>query len=47
MPVFNAFDGTELAYHVVGAGEPLICLPGGPMRASAWATSAACPGTGS
>jgi proline iminopeptidase len=35
MPVFNAFDGTELAYHVVGAGEPLICLPGGPMRASA------------
>ena len=35
MPVFNAFDGTELAYQVVGAGEPLICLPGGPMRASA------------
>jgi len=35
MPVFNAFDGTELAYHVDGAGEPLICLPGGPMRASA------------
>jgi proline iminopeptidase len=34
MPVFNAFDGTELAYHVDGAGEPLICLPGGPMRAS-------------
>jgi len=36
MPVFNAFDGTELAYQVVGAGEPLICLPGGPMRASAY-----------
>jgi proline iminopeptidase len=38
MPVFDAFDafdGTELAYHVDGAGEPLICLPGGPMRASA------------
>src|SRR6204780_4411644 len=35
MPVFDAFDGTELAYHVNGAGEPLICLPGGPMRASA------------
>lgn len=35
MPVFDAFDGTELAYHVDGVGEPLICLPGGPMRASA------------
>ena len=35
MPVFDAFDGTELAYHVDGDGEPLICLPGGPMRASA------------
>jgi len=34
MPAFNAFDGTELAYHVHGAGVPLICLPGGPMRAS-------------
>jgi len=36
MPVFEAFDGTELACHVDGAGEPLICLPGGPMRASAY-----------
>jgi proline iminopeptidase len=36
MPVFDAFDGTELAYHVDGAGAPLICLPGGPMRASAY-----------
>ena len=35
MPVFNAFDGTELAYRVDGVGEPLICVPGGPMRASA------------
>jgi proline iminopeptidase len=35
MPVFDAFDGTELAFHVDGVGEPLICLPGGPMRASA------------
>ena len=35
MPVFDAFDGTKLAYRVDGAGEPLICLPGGPMRASA------------
>jgi proline iminopeptidase len=34
MPAFPAFDGTELAYHVHGDGVPLICLPGGPMRAS-------------
>ncbi|MGW6141159.1 alpha/beta fold hydrolase [Streptomyces sp. NPDC055144] len=36
MPTFTASDGTRLAYHVVGEGEPLICLPGGPMRASAY-----------
>ncbi|MCM2430559.1 alpha/beta fold hydrolase [Streptomyces sp. RKAG337] len=36
MPTFAAPDGTELAYHVVGEGEPLLCLPGGPMRASAY-----------
>lgn len=36
MPTFSAFDGTELAYHLVGQGEPLLCLPGGPMRASAY-----------
>jgi pimeloyl-ACP methyl ester carboxylesterase len=36
MPAFTAPDGTELAYHVVGEGEPLLCLPGGPMRASAY-----------
>jgi proline iminopeptidase len=37
MPAFHAFDGTELAYNVHGDGDgaPLICLPGGPMRASA------------
>jgi hypothetical protein len=37
-PAFRAFDGTELAYHVRGDGDgaPLICLPGGPMRASAY-----------
>ncbi|MFF8266978.1 alpha/beta fold hydrolase [Streptomyces sp. NPDC016562] len=34
MPSFTSHDGTELAYHVQGEGEPLICLPGGPMRAS-------------
>lgn len=37
MPTFTALDGTELAYHVVGeGGDPVVCLPGGPMRASAY-----------
>jgi pimeloyl-ACP methyl ester carboxylesterase len=36
MPTFSADDGTMLAYHVLGAGEPLLCVPGGPMRASAY-----------
>ncbi|MFE2294122.1 alpha/beta fold hydrolase [Streptomyces sp. NPDC059452] len=36
MPNFSAYDTTRLAYHLVGEGEPLICLPGGPMRASAY-----------
>jgi pimeloyl-ACP methyl ester carboxylesterase len=36
MPAFSASDGTELAYHVHGDGAPLICLPGGPMRASGY-----------
>ncbi|MEV6566598.1 alpha/beta fold hydrolase [Streptomyces kronopolitis] len=36
MPAFFAPDGTELAFHVVGAGKPLLCLPGGPMRASSY-----------
>ncbi|MFD5746241.1 alpha/beta fold hydrolase [Streptomyces sp. NPDC127033] len=34
MPTFSTYDGTELAYHLVGEGKPLVCLPGGPMRAS-------------
>ncbi|MEU4350240.1 alpha/beta hydrolase [Streptomyces sp. NPDC023838] len=36
MPTFSAYDGTKLAYHVFGDGPPLICLPGGPMQASAY-----------
>lgn len=36
MPTFTAPDGTQLAYHATGVGEPLLCLPGGPMRASAY-----------
>jgi proline iminopeptidase len=33
---FRAADGAELAYHVHGEGAPLICVPGGPMRESAY-----------
>ncbi|MEV5431582.1 alpha/beta hydrolase [Streptomyces sp. NPDC052701] len=36
MPTFSAWDGTELAYHLRGDGEPLVVLPGGPMRASGY-----------
>ncbi|MGR6918330.1 alpha/beta fold hydrolase [[Actinomadura] parvosata] len=32
MPFYPAHDGTRLAYHTSGAGDPLICLPGGPMQ---------------
>ncbi|MEV0589623.1 alpha/beta hydrolase, partial [Nonomuraea sp. NPDC050310] len=36
MPYFTSYDGTTLAYRRTGEGEPLVCLPGGPMRASAY-----------
>ncbi|MEU5095524.1 alpha/beta hydrolase [Streptomyces sp. NPDC020996] len=36
MPAFTAYDGTELAHHVNGEGPPVVCLPGGPMQASAY-----------
>lgn len=36
MPKFSAYDGTELAYHLKGEGPLLVCLPGGPLRASAY-----------
>jgi pimeloyl-ACP methyl ester carboxylesterase len=36
MPAFTADDGTQLGYHLLGEGEPLLCLPGGAMRASAY-----------
>jgi proline iminopeptidase len=36
MPSLRAPDGTELAYHLKGEGRPLVCLPGGPMRDSAY-----------
>lgn len=35
MDRFTSFDGVTLAYHVSGDGHPVICLPGGPMQASA------------
>ncbi len=36
MEIFNGTDGTRLAYHRCGEGELLVCLPGGPMRSSAY-----------
>jgi pimeloyl-ACP methyl ester carboxylesterase len=33
---FSGADGTRLACHQSGDGDPLICLPGGPMQASAY-----------
>ncbi|MEV6401221.1 alpha/beta hydrolase [Streptomyces sp. NPDC051907] len=33
---FHAYDGTELAFLLRGEGEPLIVLPGGAMRDSAY-----------
>jgi proline iminopeptidase len=34
MPSFASYDGTEIGYHVLGDGPPLVCLPGGPGRAA-------------
>ena len=31
-----ADDGTRLAVHLTGAGDPLLCLPGGPMLDSGY-----------
>jgi pimeloyl-ACP methyl ester carboxylesterase len=36
MAEFESFDGTRLAYHRIGSGTPVLCLPGGPMQASAY-----------
>lgn len=32
MPALTAYDGTKLAYRVLGDGDPVVCLPGGPMQ---------------
>jgi pimeloyl-ACP methyl ester carboxylesterase len=34
MPTFSTPDGSRLAYHVSGEGPTLVCIPGGPGRAS-------------
>ena len=36
MPTFASYDGTQLAYTETGTGPRLVCLPGGPGRASAY-----------
>jgi pimeloyl-ACP methyl ester carboxylesterase len=36
MGAFDSADGTRLVYHQAGEGRPLVCLPGGPMQASAY-----------
>ena len=36
MSRFPSYDGTELAYREVGSGPRLVCLAGGPGRASAY-----------
>lgn len=38
MPIFSAPDGTALACHLGGSGAepPVVCLPGGPMRAGVY-----------
>jgi pimeloyl-ACP methyl ester carboxylesterase len=34
VPSFVSYDGTELVYHLRGDGPALVCLPGGPGRAT-------------
>jgi pimeloyl-ACP methyl ester carboxylesterase len=36
VPTFSTYDGTTLAYRVLGDGPPVVCLPGGPMQDSAY-----------
>lgn len=40
MPTFAAPDGTLLAYHVTGEGDPVVCLPGGPMQDASYLPNA-------
>jgi proline iminopeptidase len=34
VPRFASYDGIEIGYRILGAGPPLVCLPGGPGRAA-------------
>jgi pimeloyl-ACP methyl ester carboxylesterase len=34
MSRFASYDGTEIEFRRLGEGRPLVCLPGGPGRAS-------------
>jgi pimeloyl-ACP methyl ester carboxylesterase len=34
--IFSSYDGTRLSYSEVGSGPRLVCVPGGPGRASAY-----------
>lgn len=36
MPILSAYDGTALAYRVLGEGTQVVCLAGGPMRDSGY-----------
>ncbi|MEV3984089.1 alpha/beta hydrolase [Nonomuraea sp. NPDC049758] len=36
MDFFTSHDGLKLACHIFGDGPPVVCLPGGPMQASAY-----------
>ncbi|MCO1660401.1 alpha/beta fold hydrolase [Pseudonocardia humida] len=36
MTTFTAADGTALACGRIGAGRPLVCVPGGPMQAAVY-----------
>jgi proline iminopeptidase len=36
MPFLTAPDGIRLSYHVLGDGPQVVCIPGGPMRASVY-----------
>jgi proline iminopeptidase len=36
MRTFTSYDGTRLAYHERGDGPGLVCVPGGPGRASVY-----------
>jgi pimeloyl-ACP methyl ester carboxylesterase len=42
--MFPADDGTRLAVHREGSGEPVIALPGGPMQSSAYLSGLPVPG---